>query len=163
MQNDILFDNIYIGHSVADAEKFADKTFHEKHAIEQQLELAEKPTEEARPASPLDRKFMDDPILYVREKLDLFITIARSNPMEAVRFVPEVAGGIVAVIITVLALIIGLFSMGGSTPPPPKAKKPTESVKAAGADSKEKVGDAATSAVDQAKGEASKRSMRSTS
>lgn len=30
MQNDILFDNIYIGHSIADAEKFAQETFFEK-------------------------------------------------------------------------------------------------------------------------------------
>jgi calnexin len=162
MQNDILFDNIYIGHSVADAEKFAEETFHLKHAVEKQLELAEKPVEEKKPASPLDLKFMDDPVLYIKEKLELFITIARTNPVEAIKFVPEVAGGIAAVIITVLALIIGLFSMGGSTPPP-KVKKATEKVKATAADTKDKVVDAATSAVDQAKGEASKRSTRGTS
>jgi calnexin len=161
MQNDILFDNIYIGHSVMDAEKFAEKTFHKKHATEKLLELAEKPAEEAKPISPFDRKFMDDPVLYVKEKLELFITIAQNNPMEAVKFVPEVAGGIAAVIITVLALIIGLFSMGGSTPPP-KVKKAAESTKVPAADTKKKVVDATTSAVDQGKGEANKRSTRST-
>jgi calnexin len=43
MDKDILFDNIYIGHSVEDAAKFAQETFHEKHPIEQLLELEDKP------------------------------------------------------------------------------------------------------------------------
>ena len=45
MQNDILFDNIYIGHSIEEARKFAEETFFEKHPIEQLIELAEKPNE----------------------------------------------------------------------------------------------------------------------
>jgi calnexin len=162
MQSDILFDNIYIGHSIADAEKFAQETFHKKQPIEKQLELAEKPVEEKKPASPFDRKFMDDPVLYVKEKVEIFITIARTNPMEAIKFVPEVAGGIAAVILTLLAIVIGLLSIGGSTPPP-KAKKTPENVRIATGDAKEKDADATTSGVDQAKGEASKRSTRSSS
>ena len=38
MQNDILFDNIYIGHSEADAEKFAQETFFKKSPVEKALE-----------------------------------------------------------------------------------------------------------------------------
>ena len=69
MDKDILFDNIYIGHSVADAEKFAQETFFEKHPIEQLLELAEKPKEDEKPKSPSDLVFMDDPIRYIKEKV----------------------------------------------------------------------------------------------
>merc|ERR1712000_505447 len=72
MQNDILFDNIYIGHSVEDAEKLAEETFKVKHPIEKALFDAEKPKKKDSPASPNDLKFLDDPVLYVKEKLDLF-------------------------------------------------------------------------------------------
>jgi calnexin len=164
MQNDILFDNIYIGHSVEDAEKFAEETFKEKHPIEQLVELAEKPKvdEKKPPKSPSDLVFMDDPVHYIREKLDLFFTIAQNDPIQAVKFLPEVAGGIAAVAVTLIAVIVGLVSMGGSTPPP-QVKKAAENVKAAAADTKDKAVDAATSAVDQAKGEANKRTTRSSS
>ena len=40
MQNDILFDNIYIGHSVSDAEKLAQDTFEVKKAVEKAQEEA---------------------------------------------------------------------------------------------------------------------------
>jgi calnexin len=103
---------------------------------------------------------MDDPVHYIREKLDLFFTIAQNDPIQAVKFLPEVAGGIAAVAVTLIAVIVGLVSMGGSTPPP-QVKKAAETVKAAAADSKDKAVDAATSAVDQAKGEVNKRTTRS--
>ena len=164
MQNDILFDNIYIGHSVEDAEKFAEETFKKKHPIEKLVELAEKPKvdEKKPPRSPSDLVFMDDPVHYIREKLDLFFTIAQNDPIQAVKFLPEVAGGIAAVAVTLIAVIVGLVSMGGSTPPP-QVKKAAENVKSTAADTKDKAVDAATSAVDQAKGEVNKRATRSSS
>lgn len=164
MQKDILFDNIYIGHSIADAEKFAEETFKEKHPVEQLLELAEKPkVEDKKPAkSPSELVFMDDPVLYIREKLDLFFTIAQNDPIQAIKFVPEAAGGIVVVAVTIIAVIVGLVSMGGSAPPPP-VKKAAEKAKDAVSDLKDKAADAATSAVDQPKGEVNKRSTRSSS
>jgi calnexin len=164
MQNDILFDNIYIGHSIEDAKKFAEETFHLKYPVEQLLELAEKPkVDEKKPAkSPSELVFMDDPVHYIKEKLDLFFTIAQNDPIQAIKFVPEAAGGIAAVAVTLVAVIIGLVSMGGSTPPQ-QVKKAAENVKAAAADAKDKAVDAATSAVDQAKEGATKRATRSSS
>lgn len=163
MQSDILFDNIYIGHSVEDAQKFADETFFEKHPVEQLLELESKPKNEDKPSkSPSDLVFMDDPIHYIREKLDLFFTIAQTDPIEAVKFVPEAAAGIGAVIVTLLAVIVGVISMSGSTPPP-QVKKAAEKAKATAADAKDKVAEAVTSGTDAAKAEVNKRSTRSTS
>jgi calnexin len=163
MQNDILFDNIYIGHSVEDAQKFADETFFEKHPIEQLIELESKPkADEKQPArSPSDLVFMDDPVHYIREKLDLFFTIAQNDPIQAIKFVPEAAGGLAAVAVTLLAVIIGVVSMSGSTPP--QAKKAAEKVKATAADAKDKVTEAVSSGAEQAKAEVSKRTTRSTS
>jgi calnexin len=165
MQNDILFDNIYIGHSIADAEKFAEESWKLKHAVEVALEAEDKPKEEEKkPAkSPNDLVFMDDPVHYIREKLDLFFTIAQNDPIQAIKFVPEAAGGLAAVAVTLLAVIIGLVSMGGSTTPPPKVKKAAADAKAAVVDAKDKVADAAASSVEQVKAEVNKRATRSTS
>ena len=41
MQNDILFDNIYIGHSEEDAKEFAEESWAIKHEIEKAAEEQE--------------------------------------------------------------------------------------------------------------------------
>lgn len=164
MQSDILFDNIYIGHSVEDAEKLAQETFFEKHPIEQLLELESKPKldESTPPRSPSDLVFMDDPVHYIREKLDLFFTIAQNDPIQAIKFVPEAAGGLAAVAFTLIAVIFGVVSMSGSSAPP-KVKKAAQSAKATAADAKDKIAEAVSSGTDQAKAELNKRTTRSTS
>ena len=164
MQNDILFDNIYVGHSIEDAQKFADETFFEKHPIEKLLELESKPkVDEKQPArSPSDLVFMDDPVHYIREKLDLFFTIAQNDPIQAIKFVPEAAGGLAAVAVTLIALIIGVVSMSSSSAPP-QVKKAAENVKATAVDAKDKTASAVSSGADQAKAEVNKRTTRSTS
>ncbi|SZF03204.1 unnamed protein product [Blumeria hordei] len=115
MQKDILFDNIFIGHNVDDAHSFADETFHEKHPHEQLLELADK-TKDAplKPAGASDLKITDNPILYIREKFDLFYTLAQRDLIQAITLVPEISGGICAVVVTLIALILGSF--GRSSP-----------------------------------------------
>jgi len=159
MQSDILFDNIYIGHSVADAQKFADETFFEKHPIEELLEIESKPKDSDKPIkSPSDLVFMDDPIHYIREKLDLFLTIAQSDPIQAIKFVPEAAAGIGAVVVTLIAIIVGLVSMSGGSAPP-QVKK----AKASAIDAKDKAAEAIASGTDAAKAEVNKRTTRSTS
>lgn len=157
MQSDILFDNIYIGHSVEDAEKLAEETFKVKQPVEKALAEAEKPKPSDKADSPLDLKFMDDPVLFVKEKVDLFVTIAQKDPLQAIKFVPEVAGGIAAVLISFIALIAALVGLGGSSAAPAKAAgKKAEDVK-------DKVAEATTTGADKAKGEATKRNTRSQS
>jgi calnexin len=157
MQSDILFDNIYIGHSIEDAEKFAQETFFEKHPVEQLLELESKPkeVEKKTPRSPSDLVFMDDPVLYIREKVELFFTIAQSDPIEAVKFVPEVAGGIGAIVLSLLVVIISIIS--SSSTPAPQGKKAA----ATKGDAKEK--STATTTGAEKTGEATKRATRSSS
>lgn len=163
MQADILFDNIYIGHSVEDAQKLADETFFEKHNVEQLLELESKPKEEDKPIrSPSDLSFKADPVHYIKEKLDLFFTIAQNDPIEAIKFVPEAAGGIVAAFVTLILLIVGIVSASGSSAPP-QVKKAAEKAKATAVDAKDKVAEAVTTGAEQAKAEVNKRSTRSSS
>jgi len=163
MQNDILFDNIFIGHSIDDAAKFADETFFEKHPIEMLLELETKPkiTDSRKPSSPSNLVFLDDPVTYVKEKLDLFFTIAQKDPIQAIKFVPEAAGGLAAVFVTILALIAGVVSMSSSSAAP-KVKKAAADAKSAAVDAKDKAAEAVASGTEQAK-EATKRATRSTS
>lgn len=160
MQNNILFDNIYIGHSVEDAKKLAQETFFEKHPLEQLAEAADKPKEEEKPKSPSDLKFMDDPVFYIKEKLDLFLTIAARDPIQAVKFVPEIAGGIAAIFITLVAGLAAVIGLGGSAP---AAKKVATDAKEKAKDVKDKVAQAASTGAEAAKDTATKRTTRSQS
>ena len=160
MQSDILFDNIYIGHSVEEAEKLKAETYDIKAAIEKAEEEASKPTPKPTPDSPLDLKFMDDPVKYIREKVDLFWAIAQKDPIEAIKTLPEVAGGIGALVATILALIIGVVSMSGASPPP-QVKDAAQKTKQSAMDTKDKVVDAASTATDKAQAEINKRTTRS--
>jgi calnexin len=157
MQNNILFDNIYIGHSVEDARKLAEESFFEKHPIEELAELADKPKEPEVPKSPSDLKFLDDPVLFIKEKLELFITIFQKDPVEAVKFVPEVAGGIGAIILTFVVTLIALLSGGSAAP---AAKKVATDAKSKSADAK---GEATATGADTGKSDATKRTTRSQS
>lgn len=116
MQNDIMFDNIYIGHSIEDAEKLANETFVVKKAAEEALELATKPKKDNKKKSPLDLSFKEDPVTYVKEKLDLFITVAKQDPIGAIRFVPEVAIGLALGALTVLGVLIGMLTSATAVP-----------------------------------------------
>lgn len=162
MQSDILFDNIYIGHSAEEAEKLKNATFDIKTKIEAAEEEASKPQPPEVPKSPLELNFLDDPVKYVREKVDLFYTMARNDPMQAVKLMPEVAGGIGAVAVTVLALLVTVvtMSLGGATPPP-QIKKAAEKVKESALDAKDQVVDAATSGAEKVQAEVNKRTTRS--
>ncbi|KAL2139981.1 hypothetical protein VTI28DRAFT_4411 [Corynascus sepedonium] len=160
MQNNILFDNIYVGHSVEDAKKLAEETFFKKHPVEKALEEADKPKVEDKPKSPSDLKFLDDPKTYIQEKLDLFLTIAKKDPFEAIKFVPEIAGGLAALFVTALALIFGLVGLGSSAAP--AAKKVAAEGKEKAKEAKDKASSAAATGADTAK-EATKRTTRSQS
>lgn len=166
MQSDITFDNIYIGHSIADAEKFAEETWAEKHPHEELAELADKPKPDtkAKPKSPSDLVFMDDPVLYIKEKLNLFFTIAQNDPIQAIKFVPEAAGGLAAVFVTVILLLVGFVGIGGTAAAKsPAVQNAAKDAKAKAVEVKDKAVDAATTATEQVKEGVNKRNTRSSS
>lgn len=154
MQANILFDNIYIGHSIEDAEKFAQETFFEKHPVEQLLELESKPKPEDKKAASSDLVFLDDPVAFIKAKAELFLTLVQVDPLEAVKAVPEAAVAIGAVLASLLVVIFSVLS--STSTPAPQGKKAAPSTKA----------DAKSSAVStgtEKSGEATKRATRSTS
>ncbi|KAK7397965.1 hypothetical protein QQX98_012667 [Neonectria punicea] len=160
MQSDILFDNIYIGHSVEDAEKLAEESFKVKQPVEKALADAEKPKPSDKANSPFDLKFTDDPVHYVKEKFELFVTIAQKDPLQAIQFVPEVAAGIGALLVSLVAIIAALIGLGGSSP---AVQKAADKAKGKVEEVKEKVAEATTTGAEKAKGEATKRTTRSQS
>lgn len=162
MQNDILFDNIYIGHSESDAEALKEETFDVKLPIEKAEQEKNKPKDDDKPKSPMDLQFMDDPVKYVTEKFDLFMTIAKRDPVEAVRFVPEIAGGLAVGAVT-LVLVLGGLLAGGSKAAPSKeqVKAQSEKAKQQAQKTKDQVAESVASGADQAKEEVNKRSTRS--
>ena len=162
MQNDILFDNIYIGHSIADALLLQKETFDIKLASEKTQEEKDKPKSDI-PKSPSDLKFMDDPVTYAKEKFDLFVEIAKRDPVEAIKFVPEVAGVLGVGVVTVLAILIGLLAGPAAKAAPSKEQVKEKSKQAQDAmqKTKDQVNDAVTSATEKAKDEVNKRTTRS--
>ncbi|KAF2636643.1 calreticulin precursor [Massarina eburnea CBS 473.64] len=164
MQNDILFDNIYIGHSIEDAEALKKETFDVKIIAEKAEEEATRPKPEDPKKSPSDLVFAEDPVLFVKEKVNLFIEIAqRDGPVEAIKFVPEVAGaagGLLALIISLL-FIVG----GGAAAAPSKEqlKAQAEKAKKTAGDAKDKAAEAVATGAEKAQAEVNKRTTRSTS
>ncbi|KAK4193528.1 Calreticulin family-domain-containing protein [Podospora australis] len=157
MQNNILFDNIYVGHSVEDAKKLAEETFFKKHPVEEALESLDKPKEEEKPKSPSDLKFLDDPKTYLTEKFDLFVTIFKKDPIEAIKFVPEIAGGLAAAFITLVSLLFGVLGLFSAPAP---VKKVATDAKEKAKDVKDKVAEAATTGAETVKAEVNKRTTR---
>lgn len=164
MQNDILFDNIYIGHSVADAEKLAQESFDVKKEVEKAQEEADKPkkdeTEAKKPSSGLS--FTEDPVAYAKEKINLFAAIAQRDPIQAAKIVPEVAAGIAIGFVTLFLVLLGLFTGGAAAAPSKEQVKATaQQAKAKANETKEQVAEAVASGTQKAKNEANKRNTRS--
>ena len=161
MQKDILFDNIYIGHSVEDANTLKAETYDLKIVAEKAEEDATKPKVEEKPKSPSDLKFMDDPIFYIREKVELFIAIAKNDPINAIKFVPEVAGAIGAIIVLFITLIVVALGGIGGTSSKPDAKDAAKKVADKAAESEDKAADSTTTGAEKSKEEVQKRTTRS--
>lgn len=160
MNEDILFDNIYIGHSIEDAAAFRKETFDVKKPNEEKAEKAEKPAaSKDEKKSPLDLVFMDDPVLYVKEKVALFVELAKKSPVDAVKFVPEVAGAIGIGLLTLIFVIVGAGSSAAPSKEEIKAK--AQQAKDSAQKTKEQVAEAVATGADNVKEEVNKRTTRS--
>jgi hypothetical protein len=118
MTEDILFDNIYVGHSVEDAKKLAEESFDVKKPIE--VELA-KPPKKDEPAAKPSVDFKSDPVEFVRQMVFTFIDLAKEDPITAFKTHPETGGAIVVGVLTLFGMVGALFGLiGGASPPAPK-------------------------------------------
>lgn len=126
MQENILFDNIYIGHSEADAAAFAKETYHVKADVEKKQEDANKPEESEIPDPDDIPKLTESPIQFVRGHAKAFVDLALVDFKSAVRKMPSTAmalGGLLATILGALFLVLS----GSPAPKTRKVKKATKS------------------------------------
>ncbi|KAG9036687.1 hypothetical protein FRB95_008271 [Tulasnella sp. JGI-2019a] len=147
MTEDILFDNIYIGHSADDAKALAKETWHVKHAeakAKKDTEAAEA-AEKAKAAAAAGEenlgdmlsKLKEDPVGYVREQVLTFIEeVQAEGPVEAFKAKPQVGGVILATLLTLLGSLAAIMGLVGSTTAP--VSKSTKKTDAVTADSKTK-------------------------
>lgn len=126
MTKDILFDNIYIGHSIEEADKLRKETFDVKKKIETEEDEATKPM---APESPKAVNFKEDPVAFLKEKLEVFFAVAQKDPVGAFKTFPEVGGVLAAGLFTVLAVLVSLISMATAPSAAPKKAAPASDKK----------------------------------
>lgn len=120
MTEDIVFDNIYVGHSAEDAKALAAATYHLKKAKETAESAAAKEAEEDE-ESEAPTTFPANIVHLIREKVTAFVDVARYDPVFAVKAMPEVAGGLAVVVLTILGMFGSVLGLMGSKAAP-KAK-----------------------------------------
>jgi hypothetical protein len=113
MTEDILFDNIYVGHSIDDARTLASETFVIKKSLEKTIEP--EVDEEETDDTP---SFKENPVEFLRQKAFTFIDDAKVSPVDAIKTHPEtafVAAGLITTFFGMLGVLFGLI--GGSQKP----------------------------------------------
>lgn len=109
MTEDILFDNVYVGHSLEDAEALAAETW----KVKKDLEEAAKKVEEADDEETAAVTFKEDPVAFIQQKVFTFIEAAKVDPLSAVKTQPETAAGLALAITTLFGMIGVLLGLVG--------------------------------------------------
>jgi calnexin len=117
MQEDILFDNIYVGHSVDEAEAIGNATFVPKLALEAEEEKLSGPQKETAPwdtdegvLSSVDM-FLADPVSFVLERVLGFFEVFSQDPVSAIREDPVVAAASFGLLLITSATAFGLLNV----------------------------------------------------
>ncbi|KAI0800778.1 Calreticulin family-domain-containing protein [Fomes fomentarius] len=124
MTEDILFDNVYVGHSVEDARKLAEETYFVKKAIE---EAAEKAADKADEDEDAAIDFKADPVEFIRSKVFKFVELAKVDPVLAFKTQPETGAGLALGVVTLFGMLGVLFGfVGAQQKPITKSPKKTD-------------------------------------
>ncbi|KAH9043705.1 Calreticulin family-domain-containing protein [Lactarius pseudohatsudake] len=128
MTEDILFDNIYVGHSLEDAKALAAETFDVKHSLEKAADKAAQADEEEEPVD--EPTFAENPVEFLRHKAFTFIALAREDPVVAFKTHPETGIALAGAVLTFFGMLGALFGLVGSqqktvTKPSKKTDAPT--------------------------------------
>ena len=120
MTEDILFDNIYVGHSTDDAKALAAETFEIKKPLEVALDkpaVADEDEDESI-------SFKDDPISFIRTRVLAFIAAVKVDPLQAFKSQPETGAALVGTVVTFFAMLGALFGLVGSQQKPVTKVRP---------------------------------------
>ena len=111
MTEDILFDNIYVGHSIDDAKAFAAETFDVKHSLEKAADKISLDEEEEE----LDEiTFTENPIEFLRNKAFKFILLASADPVAAWKTDPQTGVALIGAVLTFFGMLGALLGLVGS-------------------------------------------------
>lgn len=115
MTPNILFDNIYIGHSAEDAKALAAETYDVKHPLEEASSKSEK-----KAADDEDEYivFKEDPIGFLRQRISFFLDDFRDDPVEAFKSHPETGGALAISAFTFIGMLLALAGLMGSQTQP---------------------------------------------
>jgi len=113
MTEDILFDNIYVGHSVEDAKAFAAESFDIKHPLEKAADKSAFSDEEDEVETD-EVTFTENPVDFLRNKAFKFIAQAQTDPVAALKTQPETAVALVGAVLTFFGMLGALFGLVGS-------------------------------------------------
>lgn len=114
MTPNILFDNIYVGHSAEDAKALASETFDIKHPLEEAQNKAKKVDED----EDEEITFKDDPVGFIRQQIFTFIDDVKENPVEAFKSNPQTGGAILVTAFTFVGMLLTLAGVIGSAQKP---------------------------------------------
>ena len=117
MTEDILFSNIYVGHSAEDAKALAQETFHIKSKVEKAAEAKVKKAFEEDGDVP-EPTLTGAPIAFIRKAILEFVELAKIDPVLAVKSKPETAGAVAIAIFTLFGMLGALFGVVGAAQQP---------------------------------------------
>ncbi|KAH8991981.1 Calreticulin family-domain-containing protein [Lactarius akahatsu] len=128
MTEDILFDNIYVGHSLEDAKALAAETFDVKHSLEKAADKAAQADEDEEFVD--EPTFAENPVEFLRHKAFTFIALAREDPVVAFKTHPDTGIALAGAVLTFFGMLGALFGLVGSqqktvTKPSKKTDAPT--------------------------------------
>jgi calnexin len=123
MTEDILFDNIFIGHDEAAAKTFAKETYHVKKPIEQEAEGSSPDEEDEEGASSFVEKLQLRLYEFIRTSSPRASQCKADSPDlagfdigHAVKTMPDIAAGLAAAAFTLLGILLATFGLIGSKP-----------------------------------------------
>ncbi|EJD54856.1 Calreticulin-domain-containing protein [Auricularia subglabra TFB-10046 SS5] len=132
MTEDILFDNIYVGHSEADAKALAAESFDIKRPVEADAAKAADPAPAPEDQEEEEEPFLKNPAAYVRRKVSAFVDLLKLDPILAFKSHPETGAALVLGVLTLISMLgaaAGVVGGGAAAKPVAAAKKTVETVK----------------------------------
>ncbi|KAF9072805.1 Calreticulin family-domain-containing protein [Rhodocollybia butyracea] len=131
MTEDILFDNIYVGHSIDDAKALAAESYDIKKEAEKNQKEQEADDEDDDEEK---ETFAEDPIGFIRSRILNFIDLLRLDPMLAFKSQPETGVALVTALLTLFGMFGVVTGIVGSQEKP--VTKSTKKTDAPASDSK---------------------------
>ena len=104
MNDGILFDNIYVGDSIADAEKLAVEQWQVKFNTEK-ASVAEETKAEEKSEKVSKNKFTDQ----LKDELNYFFVAFQKSPIDALKSFPLIVSAIVSALFVLVTLCLTLF------------------------------------------------------